>query len=266
MRAVHARPVLAAGKRRAIGTRVVGTLGAVALAATLLTGCGDDQDTPAEAGSTASPSAPQESSGPSATAGQGSNATPSDDATPDDGATAGSSGESGDGSDEPSADPDQDGKDDAGSGESGDEDSSAGDASDDAAEDDAAGDPADEDRGAGKGDKDEDGTGAEKDEPEKPDHIEFGEVSKRVGALQQRLQDLGYFMTSVDKTYGAETQQAVFALQKAGGLYRDGVVGKATESAVDKGIVTEAHSSSGKVLEIDVDRQHVLAVGDGRVD
>lgn len=103
------------------------------------------------------------------------------------------------------------------------------------------------------------------DEPAQPDFIEYGEVSARVGALQQRLQDLGYFVTSVDDAYGGETQQAVFALQKAGGLYRDGVVGDATQAAADDGLVPHAQTSTGKVLEIDVDRQLVLAVEDGQV-
>jgi lipoprotein-anchoring transpeptidase ErfK/SrfK len=86
-----------------------------------------------------------------------------------------------------------------------------------------------------------------------------------VGDLQQRLQDLGYFVTSVDDSFGGETQQAVFALQKAGGLYRDGVVGDATKAAADNGVVPQAQTSSGKVLEIDINRQLVLAVEDGQV-
>lgn len=246
MRAVHARPALARGKR-VVGSRIVGTLGAVALTATLLSGCGDDQDTPAEAGSTASPSAPQgdassdapEASG-SATAEPETSETPSDDA---------SAGDESDSSDEPSDDASQDGED-------------AGAADDeDPAQD---GDKADGDGKSDDSKSDEDKDGKD-DEPEKPDHIEFGEVSNRVGALQQRLQDLGYFVTSVDKSYGSETQQAVFALQKAGGLYRDGVVGDATQSAADKGVAPQAQSSSGKVLEIDVDRQLVMAVEDGKV-
>ena len=86
-----------------------------------------------------------------------------------------------------------------------------------------------------------------------------------MGALQQRLKDLGYFVTSVDDAYGGETQQAVFALQKAGGLYRDGVVGDATQKAANDGVVPRAQTSSGKVLEIDIDRQLVLAVENGTV-
>lgn len=226
---------------RAVGKRVVGTLGAVALAATLLSGCGDDQEPPAEADrTTSSPSAsaPQESSpGPEPTASEPSEeADPS--ATPSESASEGT---------------------DDGSGQ-GDEDA---DGSGDDANEDGAGKGSDE--GNGKSDDKDNGKGGKDDEPKKPDYIEYGESSTRVGKLQQRLQDLGYFVTSVDKAYGGETQQAVFALQKAGGLYRDGVVGEATQAAADKGVVPKAQTSSGKVLEIDIDRQLVLAVENGKV-
>lgn len=256
MRALHARPALAAGKR-IVGRRIVGTLGAVALAATLLSGCGDDQDAPDQAGSTASSSttqdgAPSGTPDPSGTATTDPEASgsPSDDAS-DDGASDGSGEDprdgAGDSSDEPSAEASTGGDQDEDAGSADDEDAAQdGDGTDDASED-------------------EDGKGSKADEPKEPDHIEYGEVSARVGTLQQRLKDLGYFVTSVDKAYGGETQQAVFALQKAGGLYRDGVVGDETRSAADEGVVPKAHSSSGKVLEIDVDRQLVLAVEDGKV-
>src|SRR5690606_36587084 len=103
------------------------------------------------------------------------------------------------------------------------------------------------------------------DEPEEPDHLAYGASGERVTALQERLKDLGYFITSVDGSFGSETQQAVFALQKAGGLYRDGVVGARTEDAAEDGVVPRARTSSGKAIEIDIDRQLVLAVENGRV-
>jgi peptidoglycan hydrolase-like protein with peptidoglycan-binding domain len=214
------------------------TLGAVALTATLLSGCGEDQEPPAEADRTTSSPTPEASApSPEPTASipaeePEASASPSYTAGEDDGGPAA-----------PGEDPDEgsDGKSDEGNGKS------QGDDKSDGRSDDKGGDA----------DKD--------DEPEKPDYIEYGEVSDRVGALQQRLQDLGYFVTSVDKAYGGETQQAVFALQKAAGLYRDGVVGDATQAAADNGVVPKAQTSSGKVLEIDIDRQLVLAVENGKV-
>ena len=236
MRVVHSRSNHGAVSR-AVGKRVVGTLGAVALAVTLLSGCGDDQEPPAEADRTTTSPTPQESSpSPEPTASE-----PSEQP-------------------EPSASPSQSAGDDTdeGSGQ-GDESADGSDDGNDSGSDEGKSDGKSDDKGKG------DDKGSKDDEQEKPDYIEYGEASTRVGKLQQRLQDLGYFVTSVDKAYGGETQQAVFALQKAGGLYRDGVVGDATQAAADKGVVPKAQTSSGKVLEIDIDRQLVLAVENGKV-
>ncbi|MGW2091754.1 L,D-transpeptidase family protein [Promicromonospora sukumoe] len=211
----------------------------MALATTLLSGCGADQEPPADADRTTS------SPGPSATpegspSPEPSVSAPSEEPEP----SASPSGSADEGSGDDSADGSDGAGDDSGKGDDDKGDGNKGESQDD------------------KGDKDK---GSKDDEPEEPDHIEYGEVSNRVGKLQQRLQDLGYFVSSVDKSYGGETQQAVFALQKAGGLYRDGVVGDATQAAADKGVVPKPQTSSGKVLEIDIDRQLVLAVENGKV-
>ena len=242
MRVLHGRSTHGVG--RVVGKRVMGTLGAVALTATLLSGCGEEPEPPAEADTTTSSPAPEESTpSPEPSASEPSEE-PEASESPSDSAGEGADEEdgAGDGADEPGDDASEsgsdDGKTDEGNGK-------------------AQGDEKSEGKGNGKGSKDE--------EPEKPDYIEYGEVSDRVGDLQQRLQDLGYFVTTVDNAYGGETQQAVFALQKAGGLYRDGVVGDATQAAADDGVVPQAETSSGKVLEIDIDRQLVLAVEDGQV-
>jgi lipoprotein-anchoring transpeptidase ErfK/SrfK len=86
-----------------------------------------------------------------------------------------------------------------------------------------------------------------------------------VVALQTRLQELGYFLLEADGSYGPATQQAVWALQKAAGLYRDGVIGPNTQRALEQGVRPSPVSSSGKVVEIDIDRQLLLAVEDGVV-
>jgi peptidoglycan hydrolase-like protein with peptidoglycan-binding domain len=234
MRVMHGRP--AHGVGAVVGKRVLGTLGAVALTAGLLSACGGDEEPPADSAATSSAS-PGES-------------TPSPEPSADEQEPEASPGD-------PSSEPSGDGADEDAGEDSGDGTAKPG-------EDEGDGKSQDEGKPDGKGE----GKGDDKDpkkEPEKPDYIEYGEVSNRVGKLQQRLKDLGYFVTSVDKAYGGETQQAVFALQKAGGLYRDGVVGDATQNAADDGVVPKAHTSSGKVLEIDIDRQLVLAVEDGKV-
>ncbi len=234
MRVLHGRSTHGVG--RVVGKTVMGTLGAVALTVTLLSGCGEEQEPPAEADTTTSSPAPDESTASPEPSASEPSEEPETSESPSDSAGEGTD----DGTDEPGDDASEgdDGKTDEGNGKSQGGDKSEG-------------------KGNGKGSKDE--------EPEEPDYIEYGEVSDRVGDLQQRLQDLGYFVSSVDNAYGGETQQAVFALQKAGGLYRDGVVGDATQAAADDGVVPQAETSSGKVLEIDIDRQLVLAVEDGRV-
>lgn len=229
MRVVHGKP--AHGVGAAVGKRALGLLGAVALTAGLLSACGGDEP-PAETGATSSPS-PEES-------------TPSPEPSAEEQEPEASASE-------PSSEPSGDGADEEAGEDPGDDTAKPG-----------------EDKGDGtsQGEGKPEGKGGDKDpkeEPEKPDYIEYGEVSNRVGKLQQRLKDLGYFVTSVDKAYGGETQQAIFALQKAGGLYRDGVVGDATQNAADDGVVPKAQTSSGKVLEIDIDRQLVLAVENGKV-
>lgn len=239
MRVVHSRSNHAG--RRVVGKRVMSTLGAVALTATLLAGCGDGQEPPAEADrTTSSPSASaSEESTPSP---EPSTSAPSEEPGPS-GSPSASAGE---------------GTDDSGAG--------ADDGTDDGTDDDGKDDEGKTDgKGSSQDEADGDKGDGKDDEPEKPDYIEYGEVSDRVGKLQQRLRDLGYFVTSVDNAYGGETQQAVFALQKAGGLYRDGVVGDATQAAADQGVVPRPQTSSGKVLEIDIDRQLVLAVENGKV-
>lgn len=237
MRVLHGRSIH--GGTSVVGRRVVGTLGAVALAATLLSGCGDGQEPPADADRTTSspsPSATPEGSPSPEPSASAPSEEPEPSASPSGSAGAGSGDDSADGSDGTG--------DDSGKGDD---------------------DKGDGNKGESQGDKGDKDKGSKDDEPEEPDHIEYGEVSNRVGKLQQRLQDLGYFVSSVDKSYGGETQQAVFALQKAGGLYRDGVVGDATQAAADKGVVPKPQTSSGKVLEIDIDRQLVLAVENGKV-
>ncbi|MFC8798787.1 L,D-transpeptidase family protein [Promicromonospora sp. NPDC057138] len=253
MRVMHGRST---GAGRVVGKRVLGTLGAVALTASLLAACAQDEP-PADAGATSSSPAPEESS-PSTDPGAGESEEPGQSEP----SAEGGDDDAGDGSDstdepsaepseEPSVEPSVEPSDSAGDDEQpGKGDGSRGDEHSDGKND-----------GNGKGN----GEDKKDDEPETPDYIEYGETSERVGDLQQRLQDLGYLLTSVDGSYGGETQQAVFALQKAGGLYRDGVVGDATQAAADDGVVPQAQTSSGKVLEIDIDRQLVLAVEDGQV-
>ncbi|GAB4084397.1 hypothetical protein GCM10028784_10270 [Myceligenerans cantabricum] len=221
--------------------RATALLTALLLSGTTLAGCSADSDPEAEAPTTAaspsgmpSPSEAEESS-PAPSDEPTSEPTGSGEPTPDRTPT-----------DEPSV---------AGT--------AAADDDDDPGEDEGK---QDDDRGNDdEQDDDEKQDENRTDEPELPDHIAFGESSERVADVQQRLQELGYYVTSADGAYGGETQQALWALQKAGGLYRDGVVGPETQQALDAGTVPRPKSTSGKVVEIDISRQLLLAVENGRV-
>jgi peptidoglycan hydrolase-like protein with peptidoglycan-binding domain len=106
----------------------------------------------------------------------------------------------------------------------------------------------------------------EKAEQEKRDAmLRSGSSGERVVALQERLVELGYFLPEVDGSFGPATQQAVWALQKAAGLSRDGVIGPKTQAALDAGKRPNARTSSGRAVEIDLDRQLLMTVEDGRV-
>ncbi|MBE1878832.1 L,D-transpeptidase family protein [Myceligenerans pegani] len=232
-------------------------LTALLLTGSMLAGCSADGNAEAEA--TSSGSSPAAASpSPSGTSGGPEDASPEPSGEPSGGEeSAEPSPEASDEDDDADASPD-DGRDDDG------EDDGRGQEQDD---DDQSG---GEDGGDGNGGEDGDGTDESADdgkdgEPELPEYIAFGEHSERVADVQQRLQDLGYYITAVDGAYGGETQQALWALQKAGGLYRDGVVGPQTRQALDNGVVPTPRSSSGKVIEIDIARQLVLAVENGRV-
>ena len=101
--------------------------------------------------------------------------------------------------------------------------------------------------------------------PAEPAALQRGDQGPAVLALQQRLAELGYFMTAPDGDFGAATQQAVWALQKAAGLGRDGLVGPATQAALDAGTRPQPRTTSGRVIEVDLRRQLLLAVDDGAV-
>ena len=87
-----------------------------------------------------------------------------------------------------------------------------------------------------------------------------------VMALQQRLSALGYWVGTVNGTFGDSTEQAVYALQKAAGVARDGVVGSATEAALVEGVLPHPQSTSGYVIEVDLEDDLVMFVTNGKIE
>ena len=62
--------------------------------------------------------------------------------------------------------------------------------------------------------------------------IQEGDRGSEVNALQQRLQQLGYFKANVTGFFGPMTKEAVIRFQQAKGLTPDGVVGTNTEASL----------------------------------
>jgi peptidoglycan hydrolase-like protein with peptidoglycan-binding domain len=92
-----------------------------------------------------------------------------------------------------------------------------------------------------------------------------GASGDEVLGLQRRLVELGYWLGTPDGDFGSNTHHAVVALQKVAGISRDGVVGPATLDALARGARPATQSTSGLVVEIDLARQVLSAVRDGRV-
>ena len=85
-------------------------------------------------------------------------------------------------------------------------------------------------------------------------------------ALQQRLSSLGYWLGTPDGAFGDTTEQAVYALQKAAGITRNGIVGPATQAALAEGVVPQPRSTSGYVIEVDLEDDLVMFVTNGKLD
>jgi peptidoglycan hydrolase-like protein with peptidoglycan-binding domain len=97
----------------------------------------------------------------------------------------------------------------------------------------------------------------------KDDLLRPGDEGTQVLALQKRLVDLGYWLGTPDGKFGFLTTQAVYALQGAAGLGRDGVVGPATLRALEHGALPRVQST-GSAVEIDISAGTIAFVRDGR--
>jgi lipoprotein-anchoring transpeptidase ErfK/SrfK len=84
--------------------------------------------------------------------------------------------------------------------------------------------------------------------------------------LQGRLRSLGYWLGTPTAEFDDATEQAVYALQKAAGLPRDGIVGPTTWVAASKRVLPHPRSHSGYLIEIDLERDLVMFVTNGKID
>lgn len=93
-----------------------------------------------------------------------------------------------------------------------------------------------------------------------------GARGSAVLVLQRRLAALGYWLGRPDGVFGETTEQAVYALQKVAGIGRDGLVGPQTRAALARGVVPKPRSVEGHLIEIDLRRDLLLIVTNGRLE
>ena len=95
--------------------------------------------------------------------------------------------------------------------------------------------------------------------------LQLGDTGSSVKRLQQRLSELGYWLGPPNGVFGDSTQQAVYALQKAAGLSRDGVVGTRTVFALASGVVPTPKPASGNLIEVDLEDDLVMVIQGGKL-
>ncbi|MGO9583351.1 MAG: L,D-transpeptidase family protein [Acidimicrobiales bacterium] len=95
--------------------------------------------------------------------------------------------------------------------------------------------------------------------------LQDGDSSWGVRALQVRLASLGYWLGPADGYFGDSTQQAVWALQKAAGLPRSGVIDGQTALAIANGVVPTPRPASGNLVEVDLQDDLVMVIQNGKL-
>lgn len=95
-----------------------------------------------------------------------------------------------------------------------------------------------------------------------PTEFKRGDSGEGVWALQDKLGRNGYWCGAADGGFGHLTEQAVFAVQKAHGLRRDGIAGPMTLNALDTGY-RPAPVAGGDHMEVHLGSQLLLVVRGG---
>ena len=96
--------------------------------------------------------------------------------------------------------------------------------------------------------------------------LRAGDRGDDVLAVQKRLRTLGYWLGTPDGVFGDLTEQAVYAVQKAAGLPRDGVAGPQTMQALDNDVRPTSRNVPGHAIQINLARQLLLFTTDGKID
>jgi hypothetical protein len=101
--------------------------------------------------------------------------------------------------------------------------------------------------------------------PPAPPTLSPGASGAAVVQLQQQLYALGYWVDTTGGSFDDSTEQAVYALQKAAGLPRDGVVGPATWAALQSGVVPTPRPMAGSQIQINLANDLLMVVNNGHV-
>jgi Putative peptidoglycan binding domain/L,D-transpeptidase catalytic domain len=101
--------------------------------------------------------------------------------------------------------------------------------------------------------------------PPIPPTVGPGASGAAVASLQQQLFALGYWVDTTSGSFDDSTEQAVWALQKAANLPRDGVVGPATWAALQAGVVPTPRPESGYEIQINLENDLIMVVNNNKL-
>ena len=93
--------------------------------------------------------------------------------------------------------------------------------------------------------------------------LQNGASGPLVTQLQQHLNALGYWVGTPDGHFGDATQQAAYALEKAAGIARSGVVNAAFVTSLNAGVVPHPRTTTGNAIEVDLRDNLLLIVQNG---
>ncbi|WP_462417223.1 L,D-transpeptidase family protein [Kytococcus sp. Marseille-QA3725] len=92
-----------------------------------------------------------------------------------------------------------------------------------------------------------------------------GDRNDDVLYFQRKARQAGFYPGKPDGIYGFQTQQVAWAVQKAYGLVRDGVVGQKTWLKVIRQPQIKVRTTSGTRIEVDLDRQLLFYIKSGEL-
>jgi hypothetical protein len=96
--------------------------------------------------------------------------------------------------------------------------------------------------------------------------LDPGATGPAVSLLQRELLGLGYWVDTTGGTFDDSTEQAVWAIEKAAGLTRDGVAGPAVWAALFHHVQPQVRSTPGYVIEVNLADDLVMVVNNGKFE